>query len=313
MTVHAPGRPGNTPLWTTSAKSGVGTALSMESPVWFTLARGILTEVYYPFVDTACIRDMELLVADGNGFFSEEKQDTRSEVHYLARGVPAFRLVNTCRQGRYRIEKEVLADPSRSVVLQQVHFVPLKGHLSDYSAFVLLSPDLSNHGAGNTAWVGDYKGIPMLFAWREGITLALACSTPWRQRSAGFVGVSDGWQDVSRHHRMEWTYEKAEGGNVALTGAVDLPACGGQFLLALAFGRNAGEAGHRARAGLLQGFEPARKRYLRVWSDWQRGLLSLAGSKKHPQDLYRISAAVMRIHEAKYFPGGIIASLSRFR
>ena len=44
----APGWPGISPRWTSSAKSGVGTALNLHSRVWFTLSHGILNEVYYP-------------------------------------------------------------------------------------------------------------------------------------------------------------------------------------------------------------------------------------------------------------------------
>ena len=42
--------------------------------------------------------------------------------NWLADGVPAFRLVNTCREGRYRIEKQIVTDPQRDTVLQQVQF-----------------------------------------------------------------------------------------------------------------------------------------------------------------------------------------------
>ncbi len=55
--VEAPGSPGIWPRWTSSAKSGIGTALSDTSRVWFTISHGILNEVYYPRVDQACIRD----------------------------------------------------------------------------------------------------------------------------------------------------------------------------------------------------------------------------------------------------------------
>jgi glucoamylase len=106
----------------------------------------------------------------------------------------------------------------------------------------------------------------MLFARRGGLALALACSAPWKKRSVGFVGVSDGWQDLSRHRQMTWDYDRAEGGCVALTGEIDLGACDGRFVLALAFGRNEAEAGHRARASLLQGFAAAREEYVKAWS-----------------------------------------------
>lgn len=307
---YPPGAPGIPARWASSAKTGVGTALSTDSDVWFTLSGGILTEVFHPFVDMACMRDLQMLVTDRQDFFSEEKRNTQSQVNYLSDGVPAFRVNNTCEQGRYRFEKLVLTDPKRPTVLQQVRFVPLKGQLADYSVYVLLNPHLDNQGSDNTAWIGDYKGVPMLFAKRNGVALALACSAPWRKRSAGFVGTSDGWQDVSQHKQMAWTYDRAEHGNVALIGEVDIEACGGQFLFALSFGRDEGDAGHRARASLLQGFEAAQKVYVQSWSDWQSALLPLKGSKQHHQNLYRISSAVMRIHEGKQFQGGIIASLA---
>jgi glucoamylase len=49
----APGKPGIPARWTSSAKSGVGTALSRASHVWFTLSHGIFNEIYYPRLDHA--------------------------------------------------------------------------------------------------------------------------------------------------------------------------------------------------------------------------------------------------------------------
>jgi glucoamylase len=307
---YAPGWPGIPPRWTSSAKTGVGTALSATSRVWFTLGHGILDEIYYPRVDQACVRDLGLIVTDGQEFFSEEKRHTQHQVAYLAEGAPAYRLLNVCERGRYRIEKEILSDPQRAVVLQSTRFVPLQGRLGDYHLYVLLAPHLGNRGSDNTAWVGDYKGVPMLFAERESTALALACSAPWLKRSVGFVGASDGWQDLMRHKQMAWAYTRAENGNLALTGEVDLRTSGGSFTLALGFGRNPAEAGHRALASLVSGFEAVRVEYVREWQNWQETLLPLAVLGPEERDLYRISTAVLRTHEAKRFPGGIIASLS---
>ncbi len=308
--LFAPGWPGGAARWTSSAKSGVGTSLGSRGRVWFTVSHGILNEVYYPRLDHACTRDLGLLVTDGKGFFSEEKRHAQHAITALADGVPAFRLTNTCLQGRYRIEKEILADPRREVVLQRVRFHALQGTLADYSLFALLSPHLDNAGSGNTAWVGDYKGAPMLFAERNSTALALACSAPWLKRSAGFVTVSDGWRDVSAHHRMEWEYQRAENGNVALTGEIDLAACDGVFILALGFGRTSGEAAHRAAASLWNGFEHAAAEYCSEWEAWQRKLRPMRLPSRNEENVYRVSTAVLRSHESSGFPGGIVASLS---
>jgi len=305
----APGHPGIPPRWTSSAKSGVGTSLSSESRVWFTLSHGILNEVYYPRIDQACIRDMELLVSDGVDFFSEEKRQTLFELDTLAEGVPAFQLTNTCKEGRYRIHKTVLTDPKRDVLLQRIRFDPLMGTLRDYHLYVLLAPHLGNHGAGNNAWIEDYKGLPVLNASRGEIALSLACSHPWLKRSVGFVGTSDGWQDVSQHKQMLWEYARADDGNVALTGEIDLSACNGEFTLALGFGRTPSEASLRASASLDEGFESACDAYIKEWQGWQKKLTPPSSILQSP-NLYRTSAAVLRTHEAKRFPGGLIASLS---
>jgi glucoamylase len=65
--------PGITPHWTTSRKSGVGTARNPGSHVWFTTSNGILSEIYYLRIDRASVKDMGMLVTNGEAFFSEEK------------------------------------------------------------------------------------------------------------------------------------------------------------------------------------------------------------------------------------------------
>ena len=309
-THDAPGWPGISPKWTSSAKTGVGTALNAASRVWFTLSHGIFNEIYYPRVDQACTRDLGLIVTDGRDFFSEEKRHARHEVEYLADGVPAYRLINTCVQERYRIEKEIIASPHRDAILQRTCFTPLQGGLEGYHLYALLAPHLGNRGSGNTAWVGDCKGVSMLFAERDGYGLALACSAPWVKSSAGFAGVSDGWQDLSQHKQLTLNYARAENGNVALTGEMDLQASSGTLVLALGFGSNADEAGHRALASLLDDFEKVKAEYIHEWQDYQHTLLSLKAGVSSERDLYCISTAVLRTHEAKSFLGGTIASLS---
>lgn len=307
----APGWPGIPARWTSSAKSGVGTALGGASRLWFALSHGIVNEIYWPRIDQACVRDMGLIVTGTGGFFSEEKRHAASEVRWIADGVPAFHLVNTCRQGRYRIEKWILADPRRDALLQRTRFVPLSGVLPDYRLHVLLAPHLANHGAGNTGWLGEYKGLPMLFAERDGHALALGCSARWRRRSVGFVGSSDGWQDLVRHSEMTWEYTRAENGNISLTAEIDLEAGGDDVLLVIGFGRNPAEAGHRARAALADGFDSAQSEYSAAWSSWQQSLLDLDDDQAVGEpNRYRISTAVLRTHEAGSFPGGMIASLS---
>jgi glucoamylase len=305
----APGWPGIPPRWTSSAKSGVGTALNQHSRIWFTLSHGILNEVYFPRVDQACTRDLGLIITDGAGFFSEEKRQCRFHNVPLEPGIPVYQLTNTELDGRYRMEKEIFSDPYRNVVLQKIRFVPFERPLSDYHLYALLAPHLGNCGYGNTGWVSDYKGVPMLFAEHNDCALAFACSVPWQKMSVGFVGTSDGWQDLSRNYRLTREYPRAENGNIALTGEIDLAACGGEFVLALGLGEIWSEAGQQARSTLLEPYEELRDHYRWGWKSWQDSLLKLDDPPRK-LDLYRASTAALRAHESKDFLGGVIASLS---
>src|SRR5471030_730611 len=188
--------PGVEPRWTSSAKSGVGTALDGRSLVWFTISHGIVDEIYYPRVDQANTRDFGLLITAADGFFSEEKRDSASTVHLVAPGVPGYRIINRCSQGRYEIEKTIITDPERDVLLQQIRFRALKGRVEDYRIFALLAPHICNQGYGNDGWAETYKGVPMLFATRLNVALAMSCDAGWREMSVGYVGVNDGWRQV---------------------------------------------------------------------------------------------------------------------
>jgi glucoamylase len=277
------------------------------------LSHGIINEVYTPRVDLACTRDFGLIVTDGESYFSEEKRHTSHEVRMSEGGVPAYELINTCDEGRYRIEKTVLTDPVRGVLLQRIRFVPLVGTLADYRLYALLAPHLGNRAAGNIGWVEDCRGMPMLFCARMGVTgaAAVACSTPWLTRSVGFVGTSDGWQDLSQHKKMLWRYRRAENGNIALTGEVNLAASGGEFVISLGFGIRPAAAATQALMSLQAPFEEIEAHYVKGWRDWQDGLLPLDPPEaSEKRNTYRASTVVLRSHESKNFGGGIIASLS---
>lgn len=299
--VNAPGAPGDKARWTASSKSGIGKAINAASGIVFTLGQGIVNEVYYPREDIACLRDMGFLVADGKDFFSEEKKDTHHEVKMIKDGIPAYHITNTCVKKKYQITKEIIADPFRNTLLQKVSFNT--DGASPYKLYVLLAPHLNNQGSDNTGWTGEYKGIPMLFAQNGDLSLALACTAKWLKRSAGYVGVSDGWTDLHKNKSMTWEYSNADHGNIALTGEIDISKSG-DIVLALGFGRTPSEAANYARSSILDGFDSAKKWYAEEWEKWLQCLRDVKG--KH----VKVSAAVLRMSEAKTFPGGIIASLS---
>jgi glucoamylase len=296
--------PGVEPRWTSSAKSGVGTALDGRSLVWFTISHGIVDEVYYPRVDQANTRDLGLLVSGRDGFFSEEKRDTTSIVHLIAPGVPGYRLVNRCMQGRYEIEKTVITDPERDVLMQRVRFRALQGKLEDYRMFSLLAPHIANQGYGNDGWVELYKGVPMLFASRIGIAMAMACDAGWKEMSCGFVGVNDGWRQVKESGGLSHPSPEARNGNIALTGEVDLARCArtgddtAEFVLVLAFGLGAAEAAQRARMSLASSFDRVESSFTKEWMRFHEHTVGprLAEVVGTPEDRRQTAARDLAAH-----------------
>ncbi len=309
----APGAPGIASRWTSSAKIGVGTALMNESNVWFTISHGIVNEVYWPRIDVANIRDMELIITDGRDYFSEEKRHAVHDYETMGDGIPAYRLINTCQQNKYRIEKRIIADPRRSVLLQEVEFIPLEGTLKDYKVFLLLAPHLRNSGMNNTGWAGDYKGYPMLFAGRAdspSLNLAAACSVPFKKMTVGYVGYSDAWQDLHANRDLTRIYDFAENGNIALAGEIDLQACGGRFVVSLSFGVTSFEAGLQSRVSLTRHFDSILSEYVSHWENFQRTFVDLSQADPEGGKLFRISNTVLKVHEGKRMTGSVIASLS---
>ena len=114
---QAPGSPGISPTWTSSAKDIVGCALG-RSRVWFTLGFGIINEVYYPQVDIPQIRDLGFIVADGLGFWVEVKRLENYTLRLLAPGTPAVEIVHM--HERFTLTLRVTPDPDRDVLAIEV-------------------------------------------------------------------------------------------------------------------------------------------------------------------------------------------------
>ena len=305
------GAPGIEPRWTSSAKEGLGTAYHTSCRLWFTLSHGIINEIYYPTVDEPNTRDFQFLISDGETFCHEEKRDLVHQLEYPVKDCLFYRLTNSDPQGRYRLVKEVLADPHRSVLLVQTRLEvsdeALRGKLRVYA---LLAPHLARHGAGNSGRLVDIGGNPLLLAQRQRAHLVMGCSGGFSRRSVGYVGASDGWQDLTTHLKMDWEFTTAGPGNIALTGEIDLRG-GDEFTVAIALGRSCQSTVTKLLQSLAEPFELQRDAYLR---QWQRTVVAdKFDFHRHTSDgghLYRLSRCILLAHEDKSFQGALVASMS---
>ncbi len=306
----APRGPGSKPRWTSSAKTGVGTSTSPMSRIWYTVGQGVLNEIYFPDIDKANTRTIRFLIADGANFFSDEEHDASHEVASFADGVPGYRVISTCKAGRYRIVKEIVPESVRNTLLLRVHFEQLEPSSNPLQLYLYVEPHLADRGADNTCWVGQYQGLTMLFAQREQASLAVSSSVSMPQASCGFVGKNDAFADLKTHCKLTTLYNRAKKGNVGLCGELDWQSAKGKFVVSIAFGSEPAEAGQQARAGVLASFDEVKAKFIADWKTAQGKLREMAVPLGSAKELYRISTAVLQTHESKRFPGGFIASLS---
>ena len=289
--VEAPGASGGAPTWTSSAKDMVTTALGIGR-VWVTLGHGILNEVYWPATGLPQIRDLGFIVTGPFGWV-----ELKRAAHYsLSVPRPDVPLPRVVHEGEgYRLELEVVPDPLRDVVLVR-HRLSGEGT----RLYALLAPHLENSGLDNNAQAGAD-----LVAWKGDSALCLASDGGFARSSAGFVGVSDGWQDFHVNGRMAWTFQEARGGNVALLG--ELAAADG--VLALGFSKRPSGARTLALSSLSEGFAAVRARFVAGWQEWGEQLIVPDCQPEIEREAV-LSAVMLKVHQDRSFPGSIVASLS---
>src|SRR5689334_7277602 len=168
---HAPGAPGSKPTWTNGNKEGLGTSATANSKVWFTLGEdGTLNEVYYPAIDSANTRALELIVTDGKSFTELESRDIDHAVEVPDPAALVFTQVNKSRSGRYEIRKTYITDPSHDTVLIQIQMKVLK--LGPLRVFAYFDPALKNSGLHDSGFTSG----KVLLDTKGSVACALAAS-----------------------------------------------------------------------------------------------------------------------------------------
>jgi glucoamylase len=302
------GGPGLQPRWTSSEKDTVSTAYNAGSRIWFTASHGTLNEIYYPTIDRPQTRDMELLFTDEETFFHEEKRDLQYDFNYIDDNALAVRVVANDLGGRYKVTKEFITDPHHPVVLMNVKIEGDEKVLSRLKCYALLAPHLDGGGEGNSARSLDMTGSRCMLAWKNNVSLALGADCGFTRSSCGYVGHSDGYQDLSDHMRMTWNFGQALDGNIALMGEIDVSRHR-EFTIAIALG----EGNHAALAGLIQTlatpFAQHRSRFIEQWHRVTPPV-GLAEVSTDNGKLMRVSHEVILAHEDKTYAGAFIASAS---
>jgi glucoamylase len=315
----APGAPGRAANWNEGDKDGFGTAYGTASKVWYTLNDGMLTDVYYPRIDTPSLRDSQFVVTDGKTFTDREDRDSKHEVSLLSADSLTYRVVNTAKTGDWRITKTFVTDPSRSSVIENVKFESLTG--KPLELYLLHDIALSMTGNDDRGVTGA-DGNSLLSSDGTNAS-AVVVSRGLGRTSNGYLGRSDGWRDLRSDHELDSSYAATKPGNVVQTGRVRADGLADghqQFTVAIGFAASGTEGGvpaqakaalHTARASLDTGFTAARADYDAGWARYLSTLDGPPTSAAAWTTEWNVSAMVLAGSEDKTYRGGFVAAPGR--
>jgi glucoamylase len=269
------------------------------------LEHGELTDVFYPDLGAPSLRDLQLIVTDGQTFADLERDATTSQVRLLDPRSLTYQQVNTAISGRYRITKTYVTDPTRSTLLVDLTVESLTG--APYQFYAYVDPSLTNNGMDDSGTCGSGR----LLASDGATASALLASRDFAQTSCGYLGTSDGWTDLGSDYAMGWHYPSATNGNAVETGRLKLDGTGQQHAtLALGFAGTTSAALSAAQASLASGFPAVSSAYAAGWHDYLSSLkpppASLTTARQ--RTTYDVSRLVLAAHEDKTYRGAFVAS-----
>ena len=331
----APGGPGAASYLDVARKDCFGTARNPTSKVWFTVAGGVLSDVYYPTIESSNVKTVQYVVTDGKTFADLQGRDMTYTVSSPDPSGMVCQVTSTDARHGFQIVTDYITDPARASVIMRSQLMPLHGSGPGWKSlqvYVRYHPHIDNTGGGGATNGGANNAFadpattalvatdtqratgPGPFAAQ--VYGALAGSQPFPAESAGFAGTpSDGLSQLDASHRLVHSYASATNGNVTLTALVNQTP-GQPFTLALGFAPGAGAAIGTARRSAGQPFAATLARYAAGWHGYDRGLRQpparirgfSAAQNAAMQRAYWLSANTVKADEDKTYPGAFVAS-----
>jgi glucoamylase len=324
-TAAAPGAPGAESFYDLARKDCVGTARNSTSKIWWTIANGVLSDVYEPTVDTTNVKTMQYIVTNGRSWTDLQERDMTYTVSSDPTGMSCTVTTSSIRH-RYQLITTYIADPGReAVVLHTAYHGP-----AGLTLYVRLEPLVGGNGGGgfvnggaDSADVDTTTGSPVPVAYDTNTATqavnrnygaptyeALRQQGGFPEASVGYAGtVSDGLSMLDTSHTLT-DYQTAPGGHAALTSRVALDG-NGEVTMALGFGRTREHALRAARLSVAAPFSDTMAAYLNDWLVYDAALRKpptfLAGDLRVE---YYKSVNVVKASEDKTFPGAIAAGLA---
>jgi glucoamylase len=320
-------------------KDCLGTARNTTSKVWYTVANGVLSDVYYPTVDNTNVETLQYIVTDGKTFTDLQARDMTSTVTAVDPAGMVCRVTSTPKNASrfYQLVTDYITDPARNTVLMSTALTPVAG--GKYQLYVRFDATVNGNGGGGSG-NGGADGAVTDTSMGHSIAVSYDTNTatnaanrdyaqpvfaaldgPFSQVTSGFVGTaSDGLTQLDASHNLTTTYNSAINGNVVQVAKVELGQTGGagKAVLALGFGATRAQAIADAEGSLGAKFPQVQQSYVSGWRAYDASLkappATLPGiSNQRMTQLiaaYYLNANVLKASEDKTFPGAIVAGLA---
>ena len=153
----APGRPGHQSYLDTYRKDCFGTAQGTSSKVWFTVADGVLSDVFSPTIENTDNGTLQYIVTDGSTFSALEQRDMTYSVSSPDPGGMVCQVTSTDTRHGFQLVTDYITDPARDSVVMRTRLLPLKGNwasVAGLKVYARWDATIDNTGGGGSSNAG---------------------------------------------------------------------------------------------------------------------------------------------------------------
>ena len=121
--------------------------------MWFTVGGGVLSDVYYPTIESSNAKTLQYIVTDGKTFADLQQRDMTYAVSSPDRSGMVCRVMSTDARHGFQIVTDYLTDPARASVVMRSRLVPFHGGGRSFGAlkvYVRYHAHIDNTGGGGS-------------------------------------------------------------------------------------------------------------------------------------------------------------------
>src|SRR3984893_15648871 len=157
----APGAPGAASYFDLARKDCVGTATDRGSKVWYTVAGGVLSDVYEPTIDNTDVSTLQYVVTDGSTFTDLQTRDMTYRVAADPTGM-ACTVTSTDAVHGFQLVTTYVTDSAHDTVVRHTVMQDSPGSVTNLAGmhpYVRLDAHVNGNGGGGTDNAGANSGV----------------------------------------------------------------------------------------------------------------------------------------------------------